>query len=98
MFVARVSFAIQPSEAPAFEKAAVLVSETMLSMPGCSIAKFYREVGNDGGVTLYQEWRSLEDSQAYLNSPAFAENGTRLRPFIASPPKTVRFSASPIET
>ncbi len=96
MFIARVSFSIPPAHAADFRNAAATVAETMLSMPGCSLAQFYRTLGSDGDVTLYQEWRSPEDFQAYAESSAFAENGRRLKPFISSAPQTARFSASPI--
>ncbi len=98
MFIARVSFSVPPALAADFQNAAASVAETMLSMPGCSLARFYRTLGSEGDVTLYQEWRSPEDFQSYAASPAFAENGLRLKPFIASAPQTARFSASPIQT
>ncbi len=96
MFIARVSFSIPSAQAADFQKAAASVAETMLAMPGCSLAQFYRSLGSDVDVTLYQEWRSPEDFRAYAESSVFAENGRRLKPFIASAPRTARFSASPI--
>ena len=67
------------------------------AMAGCQTFRPVADPTDAGLVTVIHEWASDAGFAGYLTSDSFAQLGATLRPLMAAPPSSRRYTATLIE-
>jgi quinol monooxygenase YgiN len=84
---------IRPDMLETVLAAAVLMSESSRTEPGCSGYRFSRDVADPDVLVLAEEWASEDALQTHLASPGFADFAKVFAGAMEGTPEFVRFDA-----
>jgi heme-degrading monooxygenase HmoA len=66
-------YEVIPGKEAEFVKGFLGVLETLKTLPGHVESHMYEDVTNKGSYVILSEWRSKDDFDAFLKSPAFGK-------------------------
>jgi quinol monooxygenase YgiN len=85
---------IQPDMLETVLAAAVLISESSRTEPGCNAYRFSQDVADPAVLVLAEEWASEDALQTHLASPGFADFAKVFARAVEGTPEFVRFDAA----
>jgi quinol monooxygenase YgiN len=85
---------IQPDMLETVLAAAVLISESSRTEPGCNSYRFSQDVADSTVLVLAEEWASEDALQTHLASPGFADFAKVFAGAVEGTPEFVRFDAA----
>ena len=97
MIVIRVNTHVKPEKRAEFVAAVREETPESRAFMGCVSYVWSENIQQPNEFALYEEWESLDNLNAYKNSPHFEAMGKVLFPLLTEHPESSYYEAAPLE-